>query len=301
MIELKLLTGRLEEIAELQRVLEESPTYSRRLTGHPPGAADAQATYSALPPGKGREDKFVFGVYREGRMVGCMDLIRAYPDGQTAMLGLLLISEREHRRGLGSAAFRLVENIVAGWAGLEKIRIGIVATNHEVTAFWQKMGFRDTGVRKSYMHDEISSETAVLEKVVVPRKTEMFLAKVSEWARTQPAVYGVLLVGSVARGDEGPDSDIDLVILTEAKDTYLQNSDWLKSLGSFTEVKREEWGVVTSLRVWFESGLELEFGLTLPSWASVDPMDHGTRLVVQEGARILYDPKGLLQKLIDAF
>ena len=61
---LRALAGETEEMRELQRVLGEAPTYAQRITGLPPGKADAQSTYSALPEGKSYDDKFVFGIFR---------------------------------------------------------------------------------------------------------------------------------------------------------------------------------------------------------------------------------------------
>ena len=47
---LRLLTGRAEEMTALQRVLEAAPTYFATVTGLPPGPAEAQSTFTALPP-----------------------------------------------------------------------------------------------------------------------------------------------------------------------------------------------------------------------------------------------------------
>ena len=101
-VTISLLKGEPAEMRELQRVIEEAPTYAHRITGTSPGPAEAQSTYTILPEGKSHEDKFVFGVYRAGGMVGCADLIRGYPDAATAVLGLLLVSENHQRRGIGS-------------------------------------------------------------------------------------------------------------------------------------------------------------------------------------------------------
>lgn len=61
--EIKVLKGEKEEIAEVQRVLEEAPDYFKRITGYLPSSEDAEGVFTALAPGKTYEDKFVFGVY----------------------------------------------------------------------------------------------------------------------------------------------------------------------------------------------------------------------------------------------
>jgi GNAT superfamily N-acetyltransferase len=162
---LRLLKGDAQEMAELQHVLEAAPTYAERITGAPPGSADAQSVYSVLPPDKGYEDKFVLGVYLEDVMIGCVDLIRGYPDGHTAHLGLLLLAESYQRRGIGKAAYLAVEDYVRRW-GPEwtRVRIGVVRTNEEVLSFWTKLGFAPTGEVKPYRYANVASETLVLCK-----------------------------------------------------------------------------------------------------------------------------------------
>src|SRR3954468_18143320 len=83
-IGLRLLTGERAEMAALQRVLEDAPRYAERITGAPPGPADAQSTYTVLPEGKGHEDKFVYGIDAGGEMIGCADVIRGWPRPDTA-------------------------------------------------------------------------------------------------------------------------------------------------------------------------------------------------------------------------
>ena len=57
---------------------------------------------------------------------------------------------------------------------------------------------------------------------------------------------------------------------------------------------------MTERRFALPSGLEVEFGVAPPSWAATDPVDEGTRRVVTDGALVLYDPKGILARLLDA-
>lgn len=163
-ITVRLLQGEPGEMAELQGVLEAAPTYARLVTGAPPGHADAQSTYSALPPGRSYEDKFVFGVYRDGRMVGCADLIRGYPDARTATLGLLLIAEPFQGQGIGRRAYRAIEAHARAWGTCTRMRIGVVRTNDRAMPFWSKLGFTPSGEVKPYRHANVASQTTVLVK-----------------------------------------------------------------------------------------------------------------------------------------
>jgi len=163
-VTIRLLEGAPAEMRELQRVLEEAPVYAHRITGVPPGRADAQSTYTALPDGKSYADKFVFAINRESEMVGCADLIRGYPDAATALLGLLLVSEMHRREGIGSRAYALLEQYIRDWRTCHRVRIGVVRSNAEVIAFWTRLGFEPTGEVKPYRHGPVASETVVFQK-----------------------------------------------------------------------------------------------------------------------------------------
>ena len=163
-IELRLLHGEDDEMRDLQRVLEESPDYFERVTGLPPGSAEAQSTFTVLPEGKIFEDKFVFGIYLNEVMIGCADILRAYPNDETATIGLLLISEKYQSRGLGSLSYYRIEECIQNWEGCEKIGIGIILTNNKVIPFWEKMGYYDTGRKRPYEYCNVKSEVLIFEK-----------------------------------------------------------------------------------------------------------------------------------------
>jgi hypothetical protein len=57
--------------------------------------------------------------------------------------------------------------------------------------------------------------------------------------------------------------------------------------------------MVTSLRVHYKESLEVEFGLTTLAWAAL-PVDSGTKDVVSQGMRILWDREGMLARLQEA-
>ena len=111
---------------------------------------------------------------------------------------------------------------------------------------------------------------------------------------------GAALIGSHARGAARPDSDVDLLVVTTAPRRYLEDHRWMTGFGSPKTIALEEWGAVTSLRVRFERGPEVELGVTTPEWLEIDPVDPGTARVVRDGFRILLDRSGLLRELVTA-
>ena len=119
-----------------------------------------------------------------------------------------------------------------------------------------------------------------------------FIERFITWSRAQPSIIGVAVVGSCARGTARPDSDIDFVVLCKSPELFLENQAWIHDLGTVVKASREDYGALVSLRVFYAEGQEAEFGLTSRTWASL-PVDSGTKEVVENGFRILYDPEDL--------
>lgn len=79
---------------------------------------------------------------------------------------------------------------------------------------------------------------------------------------------GVFLVGSHARGIAASESDVDLVVLTTEPKRYLDDFTWVSAFGDFKSIRHEDWGMVQSIRVFYEDGHEIEYGITTPALAS---------------------------------
>ena len=72
--------------------------------------------------------------------------------------------------------------------------------------------------------------------------------------------FALALVGSHARGDAKADSDVDLLLLLRDPEAYLDDRAWVSEFGAPDSVTMESWGKVTSLRVFYADGLEVELG-----------------------------------------
>jgi Nucleotidyltransferase domain len=116
-------------------------------------------------------------------------------------------------------------------------------------------------------------------------------------ARTETSVHAIALVGSCARGTSGPDSDVDLVILSPEPDDLCRRGDWFTHFGSVTLVEQRHFGDVTERRLRRGDGVDIEIGLAPLSWAETNPVDTGTARVVREGFSIVFDPHGTLAGL----
>jgi predicted nucleotidyltransferase len=122
----------------------------------------------------------------------------------------------------------------------------------------------------------------------IPERVARLILDVQAWAAARPDVIGVALVGSHARQAATPESDVDLVIVCQSPSEYLGDEEWIGIFGEPKRTAQEDWGRVTSVRVWYEDGLEVEFGMADRDWGSA-PLDHGTRQVMDDGCVIVFD------------
>jgi len=133
---------------------------------------------------------------------------------------------------------------------------------------------------------------------------DLILEFIRNWTESRSDIRGVALVGSWARGNPKPDSDIDLIILTTDPNSYCTDTAWLRNMRwsdlglTMTRSVTAEYGEVRSLHLYFAEANKIEFGFTLPTWARVNPMDAGTRKVVRDGMRIILDRDALFARLL---
>ena len=101
---------------------------------------------------------------------------------------------------------------------------------------------------------------------------------VLEWAKAQPTICAVALVGSHARGTARADSDIDLIVLTTDPQCFRADTAWLRAIdwnviaARPAEWQDEDYGVLWSRRMWLEPNRdEVEIGFALPSLRASGP------------------------------
>lgn len=125
---------------------------------------------------------------------------------------------------------------------------------------------------------------------------ETLVDQVTKWASPREDIRALVLIGSHARGAARPDSDIDLLLLCSEPDEYVRATNWVEAFGVAKEIVIEDWGLVRSIRVFYEHGPEVEFGIAGVEWATIPPPP-GTMEVLSRGARVLLDREGSLSRL----
>lgn len=103
-IELHLL-NRKKHLSELQAVLEKKPKYSLNISGKLQEKSASSEIFNTIPDEFNHSNKFVLGIYECNQLIGVIDILRGFPNNETAMLGLLLPREDKQQQGLGKISF----------------------------------------------------------------------------------------------------------------------------------------------------------------------------------------------------
>jgi predicted nucleotidyltransferase len=122
-----------------------------------------------------------------------------------------------------------------------------------------------------------------------------FLNDFIAWASAHEALQAIALVGSFARNAARDDSDVDLVLLTDRPQEYLEDYKWIERFGAVEKHQTEDYVKLTSIRVWYQNGREVEYGITTPDWAAT-PLDVGTQRVLRDGMMVLFERGHLLSQ-----
>ncbi|MEU4390589.1 GNAT family N-acetyltransferase [Kribbella sp. NPDC023855] len=154
------------DLDALQELIESDPGYTERITGHPPGPADAQSLLMMRPEGLPEESKKVLGFCDGEQLVAVVDLLRGYPNEHTAFIGLLQVHGEQQGRGAGAAAYREMQRYVEReWPEVRTLRLAVVDTNaQQAQGFWVRQGFEATGEVKPYKYDKVESVARLYEK-----------------------------------------------------------------------------------------------------------------------------------------
>jgi predicted nucleotidyltransferase len=126
----------------------------------------------------------------------------------------------------------------------------------------------------------------------IKKKADLLLENFKEWSEQQTYIKGVAVVGSFARGDYHSNSDVDLTIISTNKDLTL---NIIKNEFNFDNIESstlEEWGILTSLRIFYGNGLEVEYGVVTDRWVK-EPLDEGTKNVVKNGFKVIAEKEDI--------
>lgn len=123
---------------------------------------------------------------------------------------------------------------------------------------------------------------------------DQFLEQLAAFGAAESSIDAIVLVGSHANGDAKPDSDVDVVIITKTTEQLMDGFAWAYRFGRVTSSEEEDHGLVQSLRVFYDGGLEVEFGITSSDWIADDQLKE-TGSILKKGYRVIYDPQNVIE------
>jgi uncharacterized protein len=129
---------------------------------------------------------------------------------------------------------------------------------------------------------------------------------VTAWALAHEDIRAMALLGSWARGNPHQGSDVDLLLLSERAYEYRRRRNWFTEIDfegvghRVLSTEKVSYGVVWSLHVTLVPMGKVELTFARCSWARIDPVDVGTRSVVRDAFRVIFDKDRILARLVDA-
>ena len=140
---------RLDPVADRTAVaamLAEAADYYDLWLGHAPGAAEVEGVFSAGQPGCDAARSCRLGLY-DGGLVGVAELSFGFPGAMDAYLGLMILSPMARGRGYGAQFLGHIEGLARA-RDATGLYLGVLERNPRGRAFWERMGFRATGVTR---------------------------------------------------------------------------------------------------------------------------------------------------------
>jgi predicted nucleotidyltransferase len=127
-------------------------------------------------------------------------------------------------------------------------------------------------------------------------RVDGFLFEFKRWAATEADIHAIALIGSYSRNTASEASDVDLIVVVSSPNNYLKYRQWTSLFGNVVREQTELYGKCTSLRVWYDEGMEVEYGFVDESWAAL-PIDVETRKIISDGMKVMFERKPLLSLL----
>ncbi len=163
MLHFRLLAADSEDdVTALFRLLEQTSEYSLLVEGRMSTLQDARNELTDLPIGKTMADKLFGGYWEDGTLVGCIDLVRGYPDPDIAYLGLLLFARSHQGQGFGVRALEHVMDVARNWQ-CTALRLAVIDKNTRGLRFWQREGFVELYRKPT---TRFTGDAIVLERVL---------------------------------------------------------------------------------------------------------------------------------------
>lgn len=137
----------LDPVFDLPAVVQfytDAPDYWELAEGRAPGAAKAAAFFTDGPPDCDPDLSYRLGLFVDDRLSGLAELSFGFPAPGDAYLGFMMLGPWARGHGHGQTFLDHLRKLAKG-RGCDRLFLAVMASNPRGRAFWQRMGFADTG------------------------------------------------------------------------------------------------------------------------------------------------------------
>jgi GNAT superfamily N-acetyltransferase len=126
---------------QLQALCDECAAFTQEVTGLPPGPAEAQSLFIAIPPHGDYAQKRLWGVFDpEDALIGVIDASFGHPAPGRFWIGVVLLRPAWRRQGVGRALVKFLQDYAARH-GAASIGLAVKADYAPAQAFWAAQDF----------------------------------------------------------------------------------------------------------------------------------------------------------------
>lgn len=129
-----------------QGLFEECSEFSLLVSGLPPKQTEGQDLFTDLPPNRNIQDKTVFGLFHQQKLIGILDSFKGYPKEEDWFIGLFLINPAFRNQGIGKRWLKAYQAF-ASENQASAIKLGVVEQNKDGRKFWEENGYSVEAIR----------------------------------------------------------------------------------------------------------------------------------------------------------
>lgn len=135
------------ETALVAQFYREAPDYWLMAEGRCDPEAQAQDFFTDAPPNCDPAESDRLGLFMNHRLSGVAELSYGFPEPSDAYLGLMILGPWAQGAGNGRAFLAHAETL-ARKRYASRLFLAVLDANPRGRAFWERQGFRPTGIRR---------------------------------------------------------------------------------------------------------------------------------------------------------
>ena len=146
---------------QVMDVFESNQAFFLLTEGTPATLQGCQANVGAIPPNFDIHNKLYLGFWKNNRCIATLDFLLGYPNPDCIYIGLFLVHEELHGTGLGR---KIMETLFAASKNIKfnGANLAVIENNKNAIAFWEKLGFKETGKSIATLHDSLEANVITM-------------------------------------------------------------------------------------------------------------------------------------------